>query len=71
MADIQACELDGGFDYVFSRFGTMFFANPVVALRSVRRALVPAGRLCMVVWRRKLDNDWLHRAELVVERELT
>jgi hypothetical protein len=49
----------------------MFFANPVVALRNVRQALVPGGRLCMVVWRRKLDNDWLHRAELVVERSLT
>ena len=70
VADVQACELDGGFDYAFSRFGTMFFANPVVALRNVRQALVPGGRLCMVVWRRKLDNDWLHRAELVVERFL-
>jgi hypothetical protein len=49
----------------------MFFANPVVALRNVRQALVPGGRLCMVVWRRKLDNDWLHRAERVVERFLT
>ena len=49
----------------------MFFANPVVALRNVRQALVPGGRLCMVVWRRKLDNDWLHRAERVVERSLT
>jgi SAM-dependent methyltransferase len=71
VADVQACELDGGYDYAFSRFGTMFFANPVVALRNVRRALVPGGRLCMVVWRRKLDNDWLHRAERVVERFLT
>ena len=71
VADIQACELGGGFDYVFSRFGTMFFANPVVALRNVRQALVPGGRLCMVVWRRKLDNDWLHRAERVVERSST
>jgi SAM-dependent methyltransferase len=71
VADIEACELDRGFDYVFSRFGTMFFANPVVALRNVRQALVPGGRLCMVVWRRKLDNDWLHRAERVVERSLT
>jgi SAM-dependent methyltransferase len=49
----------------------MFFANPVAALRNVRRALVPDGRLCMVVWRRKLDNEWLHRAERVVERFLT
>jgi ubiquinone/menaquinone biosynthesis C-methylase UbiE len=69
--DVQTCEFDGGFDYVFSRFGTMFFANPVVALRNVRQALVPGGRLSMVVWRRKLDNDWLHRAERVAERFLT
>jgi SAM-dependent methyltransferase len=71
VADVQAWELERGFDYAFSRFGTMFFANPVVALRNVRRVLVPGGRLCMVVWRRKLDNDWLHRAERVVERFLT
>ena len=70
VADVQACELEGGFDYAFSRFGTMFFANPVFALRNVRRALVPGGRLCMVVWRRKLDNGWLHRAERVVEHFL-
>jgi SAM-dependent methyltransferase len=71
VADVQACELDGRFDYAFSRFGTMFFANPVVALQNVRRALVPGGRLCMVVWRRKLDNDWLRQAERVVEHFLT
>jgi SAM-dependent methyltransferase len=71
VADVEAGELDRGFDYAFSRFGTMFFANPVVALRNVRRALAPGGRLCMVVWRRKLDNEWLHRAERVVERFLT
>jgi ubiquinone/menaquinone biosynthesis C-methylase UbiE len=71
VADVEACEFNGGFDYAFSRFGTMFFANPVAALRNVRRALAPGGRLCMVVWRRKLDNEWLHRAERVVERFLT
>jgi hypothetical protein len=45
----------------------MFFANPVAAMRNVRQGLVPGGRLCTVVWRRKLDNDWMHRAEKVVE----
>ena len=65
--DVQITEFDDTFDYAFSRFGTMFFANPVPALRNMRRALVPGGRLCMVVWRRKLDNPWIHRAELVVK----
>jgi ubiquinone/menaquinone biosynthesis C-methylase UbiE len=70
VADIQADDLDGAFHYAFSR-GTTFAANPVTALRNVRSALAPGGRLCMVVWRRKPDNEWLHRAERVVERYLT
>ncbi len=70
VADLQAVEFDEQFDYAFSRFGTMFFASPVAALRNVRRALVPGGRLTMVVWRRKLDNDWIHRAELTVKHHL-
>jgi ubiquinone/menaquinone biosynthesis C-methylase UbiE len=65
--DVQVTEFEDRFDYAFARFGTMFFANPVAAMRNVRKALAPGGRLCMVVWRRKLDNDWLHRAETVVE----
>jgi ubiquinone/menaquinone biosynthesis C-methylase UbiE len=68
VGDLQVTEFDRSFDFAFSRMGTMFFANPVPAMRNVRRALVPGGRLCMVVWRRKLENDWMHRAELVVER---
>jgi SAM-dependent methyltransferase len=67
VVDVQTGELGGPFDYAFSRMGIMFFANPVAALRNVREALRPGGSLCAVVWRRKLDNDWLHRAEVVVE----
>jgi ubiquinone/menaquinone biosynthesis C-methylase UbiE len=55
------------FDMAFSRFGTMFFASPVAAMRNVRQALVPGGRLVMVVWRRRIDNDWLYRAQTIVE----
>jgi ubiquinone/menaquinone biosynthesis C-methylase UbiE len=68
--DVQAASFTDIYDYAFGRFGTMFFANPVVALRNVRQALRPDGRLNMVVWRRKLDNDWLHRAETLVEQFL-
>jgi SAM-dependent methyltransferase len=69
-ADVQTLELPREFDYAFSRMGLMFFANPVVALRNIGEALVPGARLCAVVWRRKLDNEWVHRAEQVVEEYL-
>ena len=68
--DVQAASFADTYDYAFGRFGTMFFANPVVALRNVRHALRPGGRLNMVVWRRKLDNEWLNRAETIVEQFL-
>ncbi len=68
VGDLQVTEFERRFDYAFSRMGTMFFANPVPALRNVREALVPGGRLCMVVWRRKLENEWVSRAEAVVAK---
>jgi ubiquinone/menaquinone biosynthesis C-methylase UbiE len=67
VADVQMDPLGGPYDMAFSRFGTMFFAGPVPALRNVRAALVPGGRLVMVVWRRRIDNDWLYRAQTIVE----
>lgn len=70
VGDVQIADLGGPFDYVFSRMGVMFFANPVQALRNVRGAMRPGGRACFVVWRRKLDNGWVHEAERVVERYL-
>jgi SAM-dependent methyltransferase len=68
--DVETEPLDREFDYAFARFGTMFFANPVAALRNVRNAMSPGGVLNIVVWRRKLDNDMMHRAELVVAEYL-
>ena len=67
VADIETTSFEERFDQAFSRMGTMFFANPVWALRNVREALVPGGRLVMVVWRRRIDNDWLYRAQTIVE----
>lgn len=70
VCDVETTKLDQTFDYAFSRMGTMFFANPVAALRNVREALSPGALLNMVVWRRKLDNECMHRAELVVAEYL-
>jgi SAM-dependent methyltransferase len=68
--DVQVMDLEGPYDYVFSRMGVMFFANPVAALRNMHSAMNPGGRFVAAVWRRKLDNGWLHEAEKVVEQYL-
>ena len=71
VADVQLTNFTERFNLAFSRFGTMFFANPVAALRNVRQALLPGGRLVMVVWRSKVENDWLYRAQTITEQFVT
>ncbi|HEV7527608.1 MAG TPA: class I SAM-dependent methyltransferase [Solirubrobacteraceae bacterium] len=71
VADVEASAFEESFDVAFSRMGTMFFANPVAALRNIRQALVPGGRLAMVVWRSKLENECFYRAQLITERFVT
>jgi SAM-dependent methyltransferase len=46
------------FDVIISRFGTMFFADPQAAFRNLARAARPGGRLAMIVWQRRMDNEW-------------
>jgi SAM-dependent methyltransferase len=46
------------FDLVISRFGTMFFDDPIAAFDNIRRALRPAGRLAMMVWQTHERNEW-------------
>ncbi|MER7080742.1 Ubiquinone/menaquinone biosynthesis C-methylase UbiE [Saccharopolyspora kobensis] len=46
-----------GFDVAMSRFGVMFFADPVAAFANVRRALRPGGRLVFVCLRERSDGD--------------
>jgi len=48
----------GCFDVVISRFGTMFFANPVAAFRNIARAARPGARLVMMVWQSEERNEW-------------
>lgn len=48
----------GDTDLLFSRFGVMFFADPVAAFANLRRAMRPGGRLLCVAWRPLADNPW-------------
>ena len=68
--DAEIALPEGAFDFVFARFGTMFFANPVAGLRNMRRALRPGGRMTHIVWRNPADNPWLSMAKDVVLRFL-
>jgi SAM-dependent methyltransferase len=71
VVDVEVATFEDRFDYAFSRMGTMFFANPVAALRNVHDALVPGAQLVMVVWRAREDNDWMYRPQVVTERFVT
>lgn len=44
------------FDGVFSRFGVMFFSDPVAAFGNLRTALRPGGRMAFACWRRPEEN---------------
>jgi SAM-dependent methyltransferase len=57
----------GHFDAVISRFGTMFFADPVAAFGNIARAARPGARLVMMVWQRHEENEWA----TAIERALT
>lgn len=68
--DVQTYGFAPENDFVFSRFGTMFFENPVRGLRNMRAALRPGGVMTMIVWRAIDANPWLGMAKDVVLRFL-
>jgi SAM-dependent methyltransferase len=47
------------FDAAVSRFGMMFFDDPVAAFANIGRALRPGGRIAFTCWRDLTVNDWL------------
>jgi len=70
VADAQTERFEPEYDHCFSRFGTMFFASPVQALRNLRTALRPGGRLVMIVWRTLDDNEWVALPKGIVRDRL-
>jgi len=49
----------GAFDHALSRFGVMFFADPVAGFSNLARALRPKGRLTFVCWQEMAQNEWI------------
>jgi len=46
------------FDLCISRFGAMFFADPVTAFTNIGRAMRPGARLVLLVWQDSDRNEW-------------
>lgn len=69
LADAMIAELpENYYDVAYVRFGMMYFQSPVRAMRNLRRALKPGGKLCMIVWRSLADNlAWRAAKEVALE----
>ena len=46
-------------DLLFSRFGVMFFGDPVAAFANLCKAMKPDGRLVFAAWRPLAENPWM------------
>ena len=68
--DVMIMPFEPEYDFVFSRFGTMFFSNPVWAMRNMRTAMKPGATMTHIVWRTRDDNPWLNMAKEVVLKHL-
>jgi ubiquinone/menaquinone biosynthesis C-methylase UbiE len=70
-ADAQTHAFEpASFDLIMSRFGTMFFADPVAAFANLRRAGDADATLCSIVWRSPEENPFMTTAERAAARLL-
>jgi SAM-dependent methyltransferase len=64
VADAQSHSFDEPrFDVLISRFGVMFFEDPVAAFANLRRAVREAASLRFVAWRSAAENPFMTTAE--------
>jgi SAM-dependent methyltransferase len=60
LGDAAALPLhDLGAELIISRFGVMFFGDPVAAFANLRSGLRPGGRVRFACWRPVQENPWL------------
>ena len=70
--DAQTAPFDGASrDAVISRFGVMFFDDPVAAMANIAGALRPGGQMAFACWKDLAANEWaLVPAAAVAEHAL-
>lgn len=58
------------FDRLFSRFGSMFFDDPVAAFSNLHRLLRPGARVDLAVWGPPRDNPWMMEMMTIARRHV-
>lgn len=61
---------EGECNIVFSRFGVMFFDEPVRAFSNLKATLKPGGRMAFICWQPPGDNQWVKVPVDVVRRHV-
>lgn len=62
--------VDGAQDALISRFGVMFFDDPVAAFANMARALKPGGQLTFAAWGPLDDNPWFKLPHIEATKQL-
>jgi SAM-dependent methyltransferase len=65
--DAATLGLDAPVDLIVSRFGVMFFDDPVAAFTNLRGTLADGGRLCFACWQAPRENPWMAIAGRAVQ----
>ncbi len=60
----------GHHDVAISRFGAMFFADPIAAFENIGEALRRGGRLVLLVWQGRQQNEWATAIDAALWGEL-
>lgn len=69
--DAAAEKFSAEHDLVFSRFGVMFFNDPVSAFKNLHSSLIATGRLCFLCWQPPGKNPWMSTAGAAVKPFMT
>jgi len=71
LADIGTVALPASqFDLVYSRFGVMFFDDPLTAFANLHQALKAEGRLVFMCWRSINLNPWMYETNRAAVAQL-
>ncbi|MCU1369796.1 MAG: hypothetical protein JWO77_990 [Ilumatobacteraceae bacterium] len=63
-ADATSDAVTGPFDALFSRFGVMFFDDPLASFTKLHRLVERGGRIAFSSWSGPFDNPWMTAAVL-------